>query len=95
MHACVSIAGVNIATIRNATYRTEVALCDDPGPCIQAQLHLANLLVDLLHELDDEIDELVLEHRLGVCICDEKGDVVARHGFPAQDDKGLCKTAQR
>lgn len=44
------------------------------------ELHFGNLLVHLLHELDDEVDELVLEHLLGVEVCDEERDVVALEG---------------
>lgn len=41
------------------------------------ELHLGNLLIDLLHELDDEVDELVLQQLLGVEVCDQEGNVVA------------------
>jgi len=41
------------------------------------KLHLGNLLVDLLHELDDKIDKLVFEHLLSVEVCDEEGNIVA------------------
>ena len=50
------------------------------------ELHLGNLLVDLLHELDDEVDELVLQQLLGVEVCNQEGNVVAlrqlAHGLP-------------
>lgn len=49
------------------------------------ELHLGNLLVDLLHELDDEVDELVLQQLLGVEVSNQEGNVVAlrqlAHGF--------------
>lgn len=41
------------------------------------ELHLGNLLVYLFHELDDEVNKLVLEHLLGVEVCNEEGDVVS------------------
>jgi hypothetical protein len=41
------------------------------------ELHLRNLLINLFHELDDEVNKLVLEHLLGVEVCDEEGDVVS------------------
>ena len=41
------------------------------------ELHLGNLLVYLFHELDDEVDKLVLEHLFGVEVCDEERDVVS------------------
>jgi hypothetical protein len=41
------------------------------------ELHFRNLLVNLFHELDDEVDKLVLEHLLGVEVCNEERDVVS------------------
>jgi hypothetical protein len=40
-------------------------------------LHLRDLLIDVLHELDDEVDELVLEHGFGVEIGDQEGYIIA------------------
>jgi hypothetical protein len=41
------------------------------------KLHLRNLLVNLLHELNDEIDQLMLEHFFGVSVGDQEGDVIS------------------
>ena len=41
------------------------------------ELHLGNLLVNLFHELDNEVDKLVLEHLLGVEVCNEERDVIS------------------
>jgi len=41
------------------------------------KLHLGDLLVYLLHELNDEIHQLVLKHLFRMEIRDEKGDVIA------------------
>ena len=41
------------------------------------ELHLRDLLVHLLHELDDEIHQLMLQHFLGVEVGDKEGDVIA------------------
>ncbi len=41
------------------------------------ELHLGDFLVHLLHKLDDEVHELVLEHLLGVEISDQERDVIA------------------
>lgn len=41
------------------------------------KLHLGYLLVHLLHELDDEIYQLVFEHLLRMKIRDEKGNIIA------------------
>jgi hypothetical protein len=40
------------------------------------KLHLRDLLVNLLHELNDEVHKLVLQHLLGVEVSDQEGDVV-------------------
>ena len=55
----------------------EELLGTDPGPGVDAELHLRDLLVDLLHEVDDEVDQLVPEHLLGVEVGDQETDVVA------------------
>lgn len=59
------------------------------SPRIHSQLHFANLLVDLLHEVDHEIDQLVFVHLLRVEVGDQEADVVALDRFPAQNDKVL------
>lgn len=33
------------------------------------KLHLRDLLINLLHELDDEIDQLMLQHLFRVEVC--------------------------
>lgn len=74
--------------VRNdsATNRARALSCKDMsvqtenrrgGACTYEELHLGNLLVNLLLELDDKVDELVLEHFLGVEVCYQEGDVVA------------------
>jgi hypothetical protein len=47
-----------------------------------------------LHELDDEIHDLVLEHGLGVEVGDQEGDVVALDGLPPEDDEVLGTLGQ-
>lgn len=42
----------------------------ETSPGVHGHLHLAYLLVDLLHELDDEVNQLVLPHVLGVEVGD-------------------------
>lgn len=41
------------------------------------ELHLGNLLVNLLLELNDKVDKLVLQHLFGVEVCYQEGNVVA------------------
>jgi hypothetical protein len=48
------------------------------------QLHLGDLLVNLFHELNYEVDKFVLEHLLGMKVGDKKGDVVALHDVSAE-----------
>ena len=55
----------------------EVLLRADTGTGVEAELHVADLLVNLLHKLKDEINELVLVHLLGVEVGEQEADVVA------------------
>jgi hypothetical protein len=59
------------------TYSRQVALCDYSRPCIQAQLHFRNLLIYILHELNDEIDEFVLQHGFTMEVGDQERDIVS------------------
>ena len=45
--------------------------------------------VDVLHELDDEVDELRLLHLFGVEVGDEEGEVVSGHRRASEDDEVL------
>ena len=47
-----------------------------------------------LHELDDEVHDLVLEHGLGVEVGDQEGDVVTLDGLPPEDDEVLGTLGQ-
>ncbi|KAG5513705.1 hypothetical protein PMAC_000743 [Pneumocystis sp. 'macacae'] len=55
----------------------ELSLGDVAGTAIEEELYLVDFCVDVLHELDDEVDDLVLEHGVGVLVCDEEGYVVS------------------
>lgn len=59
------------------TYRRQEALGYETSSCVQEELHLRDLLVHILHELDDEVHQLVLQHLLGVEVGDEEGNVIA------------------
>lgn len=67
----------------------EELLCANPGPGVDAQLHLRDLLVDLLHEVDHEVDELVPVHGLRVEVGDQERDVVALDLLAPQDHEVL------
>ena len=41
-------------------------------PRVNAELHLRDLLVDLLHEVNDEVDQLVAVHLLRVEVRDQE-----------------------
>lgn len=41
------------------------------------ELHLRNLLVNLLHELYDEINQLMLKHLFRVEVGDQEGNVIS------------------
>ena len=71
------------------TYIFEELLCDDTGPGVDRQLHLADLLVDLLHEVDDEVHQLVLVHLLRVEVGDEKTDIITLRTNEGEKRGGL------
>jgi hypothetical protein len=76
------------------TYWCQERLGHETGPRIQEQLHLGNLLVHLLHELDNEIDELMLQHLLGVEIGNEEANIISFDGFPPQNIEALGALGQ-
>lgn len=59
------------------SYPLEELLCTDARPGVERQLHLADLLVNFLHEMDNKVHQLVLEHLLRVKVGDQERDVVA------------------
>ena len=58
-----------------STHILEELLSYDTSPGIDRQLHLTDLLVDLLHEVDYKVHQLV--HLLRVEVGDEKADVIS------------------
>lgn len=48
------------------------------------KFHFRNFLVHLLHKLDNEVDKLVLQHRLGMEVGNEEGDIVALNTTPSE-----------
>jgi hypothetical protein len=48
----------------------------NPNPSPNPNPSQGDLRVDLLHELDDEVDQLVLVHVLEVVVGQQEGDVV-------------------
>lgn len=72
----------------------EVGLGDDTGTGVDRGLHLGDLRVDVLHKLNNEIDQLVLVHSLGVEVGDEERDIVSLDGLTTQDHEGLGTLSQ-
>ena len=66
------------------THGRKVALGDYTRPSVQRQLHLRDLLVHILHKLDDKVDKLVLQHGLSVEVGDQERDVVALQSAPGE-----------
>ena len=54
----------------------QVLLRADTGTGVEAKLHVADLLVNLLHKLKNEIYKLVLVHLLGVEVGEQEADVI-------------------
>lgn len=59
------------------TYRCQEALGHETGPCVQEKLHLRDLLVNIFHELNDKVDQLVLQHLFRVEVRNQERDVIA------------------
>ena len=60
-----------------------------PRSSVEGQLHLRDLFVNILHELDDEIHQLVLVHLFSLYVRDEETDVVPFNGFTSQHQEVL------
>jgi len=54
----------------------------DSCPGVHRQLQVTNLLINLLHEVNDEIDEFVFKHLLRVEVCYQKTDVISLQEKP-------------
>jgi hypothetical protein len=61
---------------------------------VEEKLHFRDLLVDFLHELNDEIDELVFQHLFGVEVGNQERNVVALDRLPSQDEERLGTLCQ-
>lgn len=59
------------------SYVLEEFLCNDTGPGINGQLHLADLLVNLLHEVDDKVHQLVFVHLLRVEVGNQEANIIS------------------
>lgn len=59
------------------TYILEELLSHDACTSIDRQLHLTDFLVDLFHEVDHKVHQLVFVHLLCVEVGDQKTDVIS------------------
>lgn len=50
---------------------------------IDGYFHTIDLLVDILHELDDKVDELVFDHPLQMHMSDQKRHIVPNQSKPS------------
>ena len=48
-----------------------------PREITYKEFHLGNFLVNLFHELNDEIDQLMLQHGFRVEVGNQKRDIIA------------------
>ena len=73
------------------THILQKLLGDDAGSGVDRQLHLTDLLVDLLHEGNDEVHQLVFIHLLRVEVGDEETNVVALQTHTQTDRSELSQ----
>ena len=73
-------------------YPFEELLSTNTSPGVDAQFHLGNLLVNLLHKMNDKVDEFVSQHLFSVKIGDQKANIITFDLFTTQDDKVFCPT---
>merc|ERR1711884_535703 len=69
-------------------YPFEELLSTNTSPGVDAQFHLGNLLVNLLHEMNDKVDEFVSQHLFSVEIGDQKANIITFDLFTTHDDNG-------
>lgn len=62
---------------KEVSYVLEEFLSDNTGPGINRQFHLADLLVDLLHEVDDKVHQLVFVHLLRVEVGNQEANIIS------------------
>lgn len=72
----------------------QVVFGDESSSSVQEQLHLVDLGVHFLHELNDEVYQLVLQHLLSIRIRDKEADIESFDGFPPKDDEALGSAHQ-
>lgn len=65
----------------------EECVSNDARTTVDIQLHPAHFAINFLHEVNDEVHELVLQHFFCVEVRDQEGHVVALDWFPSEDDE--------
>lgn len=62
---------------KTTTYIFEELLSNNTSPGVDGQLHLTDLFVNFLHEMNDIVHQFVFVHLLCVKVGDEEADVIA------------------
>lgn len=60
-----------------AAYVFQELLSYDASPGVNRQFHLTNFLVDLLHEVDDKVHQLVFVHLLCVEVGNQEANIIS------------------
>lgn len=59
------------------SYILEEFFGNDTGPGVNGQFHLADLLVDFLHEVDNKVHQLVFVHLLRVEVGNQEANIIS------------------
>lgn len=60
-----------------AAYVFQELLSYDASPGVNREFHLTNFLVDLLHEVDDKVHQLVFVHLLCVEVGNQEANIIS------------------
>ena len=72
----------------------EVCLGNDTSAGVDRGLHLGDLRINVLHELDNEIHQLVLVHALSVEVGHQEGDIISLDGLTTENNEWLGALGQ-
>lgn len=74
---CVSVVSKKKDISKRHSYVFEEFLSNDTSPGVNGQFHLADLFVDLLHEVDDKVHQLVFVHLLRVEVGNQEANIIS------------------
>lgn len=72
-----SITDTGFASVDSLHKLQHKLLGNYSSPCIDGDLHTTDLFVDVFHELDDEVNQLVLPQFLQVGVSHKEADIVS------------------